>query len=46
MEKGPQKQEIQNENVVRRLLGKSFSSLFREYNLQRQQSKQKELTDE
>ena len=45
MEKGAQKQEIQNMKVVRRLLGKNFS-LFREYNLQRQQSKQKELMEE
>ena len=45
MEDGAQKQETQNMKVVRRLLGKNFS-LFREYNLQRLQSKQEESTEE
>ena len=45
MEKGAQKQQLQNKKVVRRLLGKNFS-LFRKYNMQRQQSKQEELTEE
>ena len=35
-------QQTQNKKVVRRLLDKNFS-LFREYNLQRRQSKQEEL---
>ena len=35
-----------SEKVVRRLLGREFFSLFREYNLQCLQSKQEELTEE
>ena len=45
MEKGAQKQGIQIVRVRRRLLGKSFS-LFREYNLQRLESKQEDPTGE
>ena len=45
MEEGAPKQQIQNKKVVRRLLGNNFS-LFREYNLQRLQSKPEESTEE
>ena len=45
MEEGAQKQEILNEKVERRLLGKNFS-LFGEDNLQRLQRKQEESTGE
>ena len=45
MVKSTQEQEIQNEKVVRRLLGRIFS-LFRENNLQRLQSRQEESTEE
>ena len=45
MDESAQEQEIQNKKVVRRLLGNTLSS-FREYTLQRLQSKQEESTEE
>ena len=45
MEKGAQKQEIQNKKVMREIVGQDFQ-LFREYNLQHLQSKQEKSTEE
>ena len=46
MEESALKQEIQTKKVERRLLDKNFPLCFREYNLQRPQSKQDESTEE
>ena len=45
MEEGGQKQDIQNKKSGERIVGREFF-LFREYNLQRLQSKQEESTEE
>ena len=46
MEEGPRKHEKQNKEMVRRLLGKNVLLVFKEFNLQRQQRKEHELTEE